>query len=82
MEQPLHEAILTSIVGMLTVFIILLVIVVSGYFLMKILEKTNFIFNKENDVPDQGAQHLQVIGKAITQWSGGSATVKNIKKLD
>lgn len=82
MDKPLQEAILTSIVGMSTVFIILLVIVVSAFLLLKILEKTNFIFNKEEPKEDKEMPHLNIIDIAITQWSKGQASVSSVKEID
>lgn len=82
MDQPLHETIVISIVGMLTVFLILSLIVVAGYLLMRALEKTNFVLNKLEDETDQSKIHKGVIEKAIAQWSSGQATISSIKKLD
>jgi len=82
MDQPIQMALVISIVGMLTVFLILSLIVVSGYLLMRALEKTNFVLNQLDEDVDQDRIHKSVIEKAIAQWSSGKASVSSIKKLD
>lgn len=82
MDQPIQEAIVISIVGMFTVFLILSLIVIAGYILMRTLQKTNFVLNKLDDDIDQSRIHKTVIEKAIAQWSSGKASISSIKKLD
>ena len=83
MPQAIREALTTSIVGMLTVFIILSIIVIAGFFLMKILEKSEFVLNKDekasSDIPKN---HEKATQNAIMIWSSGNARVKTMKKID
>lgn len=81
MSSPVREALLTSLVGMLTVFIILAIIVVAGHFLMSILKKTDFVLNEDGIQKESVNKiHEEIIKKAISQWSNNKASVKKINQ--
>ena len=83
MPQAIREALTTSAVGMLTVFIILSIIVIAGYFLMKILEKSDFVLNKDEKASiDTPKNHKKALHNAIAIWSGGNASIRSMKKID
>jgi len=84
MDATLSEAILVMLVGMATVFFILGLVILTGYILIGVLNRTKFVLNEANDSEATGISisHQKVIESAIKQWSGGRSMIKNIKKVD
>lgn len=80
MNGTLYEALIVLLVGMLTVFVILSLVVLSGRLLLLALNKTNFVFNK-TDVKAAALRaptdpsKLKIIENAIQKWSDGQAKV-------
>ncbi len=85
MNGILYEALVVLLVGMLTVFAILFLVVQSGRFLLMVLDKTQFVFNKKEiaaatlRAPTDPVK-IQLIEKAVQEWSKGQAKVIDVDK--
>lgn len=88
MNETIYEAFIVLLVGMITVFIILSLVVISGYYMIRFLNRADFVLNRADASTSAqfsaGAftdqENSAVIKKAIEQWAGGSAEVININK--
>ena len=83
MDGTISEALVVLLVGMLTVFVILSLVVLSGRLLLIILNRTNFILNKKEVVAAESRAptdptKLKLIKLAVQQWSKGEAQVINV----
>lgn len=80
MNSTSYEALVVLVVGMLTVFVILSLVVFSGRLLLLFLNKTNFVFNRTEvkaaalRAPTDPSKR-KLIEKAIQKWSDGQAKV-------
>jgi Na+-transporting methylmalonyl-CoA/oxaloacetate decarboxylase gamma subunit len=81
MTNELQEAFIILFVGMMTVFFILFLVVVTGNVLLRWLKSTEFVFNKEESARPDDTIPNELIEQAIRKWSGGKAVVKSIKKV-
>jgi oxaloacetate decarboxylase gamma subunit len=82
MSEALNDAIKILLVGMTTVFFILLIVVFVGNILIDILNKTDFILNRkeskrESEIP---GDVKRAIAKAIEKWSDANAKITDIRK--
>lgn len=68
MSSDFNGALLVLVVGMLTVFVILSLVIVSGQLLIKLLNKSGFVLNKvaEKSPLKRGAVGTAAIGTAST----------------
>lgn len=83
-----YQALTVLLVGMTTVFFILLLVVLSGRALISVLNSTGFVFNKRpssstssKKQSDISSLDQQVLEAAIKQWSKGKASIKEITKI-
>jgi len=81
MTNELQEAFIILVIGMLTVFFILSLVVLIGNLLIRFLRKSRFVFNEDISATTGDTIPEELIQQAIAKWSGGKAVVKSIKKL-
>ncbi len=81
MTHEIQEAFIILIVGMLSVFFILSLVVLTGNLLLRWLKSTQFILNEEESEIANKTVPKELIEQAIRKWSGGKASVKSIKKV-
>lgn len=81
MTDVVREAFMILLVGMLSVFFILSLVVMTGNILIRTLKASNFIFNKEHNSGTPNKIPQELIEQAIQKWSNGKATIKKIEKL-
>lgn len=81
MSEPVREAFMILCVGMSSVFLILSLVVLTGNLLIRFLRVSNFVFNEDHHKPAKDSIPQELIEQAISKWSGGKATIKNIQKL-
>jgi hypothetical protein len=80
MNGTSYEALVVLVVGMLTVFVILSLVVLSGRLLLLFLNRSSFVFNKAKvkaaalRAPTDPTKR-KLIEKAIQKWSEGQAKV-------
>lgn len=84
MDATLSEAILVMVVGMATVFFILVLVVLTGLILIRVLNSTKFVLNQAEGADNTSIshEHHKVIASAINKWSKGKSQVLSIKKVD
>jgi len=80
MNDTLTQAFTILVVGMTSVFFILLMVVLSANILIRVLNTYGLVLNKEEDKAPKVQIPEQVIQKAIDQWSGGKANITKIRK--
>jgi len=80
MNETISQAITILVVGMTTVFFILLMVVVSANLLIRFLNAYDLVLNKEESSQPKERIPKDIIQEAIAQWSGGRASVKKITK--
>jgi len=80
MNDTLTQAFTILVVGMTSVFFILLMVVLSANILIRVLNTYGLVLNKEEDKAPKVQIPEQVIQKAIAQWSGGKANITKIRK--
>lgn len=81
MADPIKEAFMILLVGMVSVFFILSLVVLTGNLLIRTLKASNFIFNQETELEAGDKIPQELIERAIQKWSNGKATVNHIQKL-
>jgi len=81
MSEPVQEAFMILIVGMSSVFFILSLVVLTGNLLIRFLKASKFVFNEDHHKSSVESIPQELIEQAISKWSDGKATIKNIQKL-
>ncbi len=80
MSDTISQAVTILLVGMTSVFFILLMVVLSANVLIRILNTYGLVLNKEESEAPKEHIPKQVIQEAIAQWSGGKASITKIRK--
>ncbi len=80
MDGTIYDALVVLLVGMLTVFVILSLVVLSGRLLLIVLNRTNFVLNKKEVIEAESRAptdplKLKLISLAVQKWSNGEAQV-------
>ena len=87
MEDSFSNAFVILLIGMLTVFFILLLVMLCGNLLIKITNKFATVVEKASIVNPSASSSISkkkiaAISAVISELSGGTAIIKKIEKID